>query len=239
MTAAHPRSRGENSAPATAIRRPCGSSPLTRGKPHRRIQGVVARRLIPAHAGKTAPWADRGNPRRAHPRSRGENRLGETLLNHLQGSSQLTRGKLTLTIPVSCVIGLIPAHAGKTSSTGSHAAPRWAHPRSRGENGAPPGPTGPTRGSSPLTRGKRGVLLARLSGPRLIPAHAGKTGNSGHWAALLTAHPRSRGENHMGDRPPVKPLGSSPLTRGKRERASGCQVVERLIPAHAGKTRSR
>ena len=50
---AHPRSRGENSAPASAVLIAWGSSPLTRGK--RPGLGLLLRRsgLIPAHAGKT------------------------------------------------------------------------------------------------------------------------------------------------------------------------------------------
>ena len=94
-------------------------------------------------------------------------------------------------------------------------------------------------GSSPLTRGKRG--FAGLTGPigRLIPAHAGKTRDSG-WRELPDgAHPRSRGENALDSRRWSWEKGSSPLTRGKR--SSGCTSPgeHRLIPAHAGKTQSR
>ena len=50
------------------------------------------------------------------------------------GSSPLTRGKLTKIIRVKATRRLIPAHAGKTP--GSRAVSRYptAHPRSRGEN---------------------------------------------------------------------------------------------------------
>ena len=51
---AHPRSRGENKYLAHDLARQGGSSPLTRGK---LIQGYlvgIVKRLIPAHAGKTA-----------------------------------------------------------------------------------------------------------------------------------------------------------------------------------------
>ena len=51
---AHPRSRGENQVAVLAIRRAAGSSPLTRGKPVKRLQSRLADRLIPAHAGKTS-----------------------------------------------------------------------------------------------------------------------------------------------------------------------------------------
>ena len=49
------------------------------------------------------------------------------------------------------------------------------------------------------------------------------------------AHPRSRGENANARRPPARPPGSSPLTRGKScPRATLCRQPG-LIPAHAGK----
>ena len=52
-SAAHPRSRGENTDPDKQITPETGSSPLTRGKPTRAARNWVQSRLIPAHAGKT------------------------------------------------------------------------------------------------------------------------------------------------------------------------------------------
>ena len=52
---AHPRSRGENRELKQDDTGACGSSPLTRGKPHLGHSSPAARRLIPAHAGKTGP----------------------------------------------------------------------------------------------------------------------------------------------------------------------------------------
>ena len=90
---AHPRSRGENvSVAAVAVTRP-GSSPLTRGKRSacRRCRNL--RRLIPAHAGKTAKGAGSALLGAAHPRSRGENKQGTGRSAAKAGSSPLTRGK--------------------------------------------------------------------------------------------------------------------------------------------------
>ena len=50
------------------------------------------------------------------------------------------------------------------------------------------------------------------------------------------AHPRSRGENNHLDSPAHYELGSSPLTRGKRDAPIDLGELARLIPAHAGKT---
>ena len=71
---AHPRSRGENEVAAAREGGPGGSSPLTRGKRHRRAVDGGGERLIPAHAGKTLRSGRRLWPVWAHPRSRGENR---------------------------------------------------------------------------------------------------------------------------------------------------------------------
>ena len=75
--------------------------------------------------------------------------------------------------------------------------------------------------------------------PRLIPAHAGKTGIHRCDKGVATAHPRSRGENVAGSQVGPDEHGSSPLTRGKRPRAVGFGRGGRLIPAHAGKTTRR
>ena len=93
-----------------------------------------------------------------------------------------------------------------------------------------------SRGSSPLTRGKRRRAGAGPGRGRLIPAHAGKTGSGGPRNRRGAAHPRSRGENSMPLMIRLSRRGSSPLTRGKR-RGTACIVRRRrLIPAHAGKT---
>ena len=172
---AHPRSRGENFQMWTASAHTWGSSPLTRGKrPH--LVHVLARvRLIPAHAGKTLEELVNTWQARAHPRSRGENSGLAASSATWNGSSPLTRGKRVTRASRSRRWGLIPAHAGKTCSAAAVPGPRWAHPRSRGENIWTSGPPYKLTGSSPLTRGKRKVYVDSLDIARLIPAHAGKT----------------------------------------------------------------
>ena len=131
---AHPRSRGENAWSAHSFRNASGSSPLTRGKPARAGSGGTRTGLIPAHAGKTLfrlLWARRW---KAHPRSRGENRARQRRGQPMTGSSPLTRGKRGDGHYPRFPSRLIPAHAGKTSSTMGRHAREGAHPRSRGEN---------------------------------------------------------------------------------------------------------
>ena len=131
---------------------------------------------------------------------------------------------------------LIPAHAGKTITAVTTHGPRWAHPRSRGENDDRYIPLIKERGSSPLTRGKRHCLSPSEVRGRLIPAHAGKTARCAFCSFVVAAHPRSRGENPAAANAVEVERGSSPLTRGKRRFTRICQSAPRLIPAHAGKT---
>ena len=153
-TAAHPRSRGENHAAIDWVAQSDGSSPLTRGKPT--IRALVRRipGLIPAHAGKTSCGWMRLFAATAHPRSRGENVSVVASCRMFMGSSPLTRGKLAASQVSDCVEGLIPAHAGKTTTHGTPTSAPTAHPRSRGENPASAVKLAREGGSSPLTRGK-------------------------------------------------------------------------------------
>ena len=155
---------------------------------------------------------------RAHPRSRGENviRMPERVRD--AGSSPLTRGKPRPSCGDVSALRLIPAHAGKTRA------------RARG--------FGCWCGSSPLTRGKRLRRGGRRDSAGLIPAHAGKTATAALYAAVTSAHPRSRGENYISLRLNGHRGGSSPLTRGKPQTTAPAPQKRRLIPAHAGKTAS-
>ena len=93
------------------------------------------------------------------------------------------------------MVGLIPAHAGKTRP-GEGAGPFYgAHPRSRGENDWTLLKALVMPGSSPLTRGKHLSAMFDRSAGGLIPAHAGKTFLLACSVRPFRAHPRSRGEN--------------------------------------------
>ena len=131
---AHPRSRGENIVDKPNILAGLGSSPLTRGKPYYEGRQTLQHRLIPAHAGKTAPGRTPTARDGAHPRSRGENRGVYRYSEDPEGSSPLTRGKLLCVAALAGCVGLIPAHAGKTGMTAMWDLYTQAHPRSRGEN---------------------------------------------------------------------------------------------------------
>ena len=235
---AHPRSRGEN---LISSRRPAqlsGSSPLTRGKRDRPRRAQALRRLIPAHAGKTVSSSHLAHLSAAHPRSRGKNSRARSGRCSPHGSSPLTRGKPRFAVRLHELRGLIPAHAGKTPYAAvRHWGPE-AHPRSRGENAPSNVPSSSYSGSSPLTRGKLCEESQKREIWGLIPAHAGKTLHASRHAGVSSARPRSRGENPLHRRDQLTVRGSSPLTRGKLETWYRDRPHQRLIPAHAGKTRT-
>ena len=134
VSRAHPRSRGENSLIPWELLAAHGSSPLTRGKPDRVAHLPHRVGLIPAHAGKTPTPRSARSSATAHPRSRGENAPTVRRGPPGTGSSPLTRGKRTRNTVDLQAAGLIPAHAGKTSSPVRRSSLGRAHPRSRGEN---------------------------------------------------------------------------------------------------------
>ena len=213
-----------------------GSSPLTRGKLSNGLRSPSRPRLIPAHAGKTHTHDVMQTTHTAHPRSRGENEYGFAVADKDSGSSPLTRGKLGVVGVRGPVVGLIPAHAGKTSRQADKARVHEAHPRSRGENGGCLPDLLPALGSSPLTRGKHSSCAKFSHVWRLIPAHAGKTVRQYGEGPSLRAHPRSRGENLSESMGVSSDQGSSPLTRGKPGAVWLACAAYGLIPAHAGKT---
>ena len=195
--------------------------------------------LIPAHAGKTIHSTNRADSCGAHPRSRGENGVCSVALSQLVGSSPLTRGKHQTDRVGIHSRGLIPAHAGKTPTRRPSSRCSWAHPRSRGENRRTAACPRICWGSSPLTRGKQAPPPPCRVQEGLIPAHAGKTSRGTGGRLHRRAHPRSRGENRDLDDNMRTALGSSPLTRGKPSIHGPHRAQEGLIPAHAGKTRTR
>ena len=153
----------------------------------------------------------------AHPRVCGENSGTARGSSPGRGSSPRVRGKPERRPGGDGGGGLIPACAGKTSTSSRAPRRRSAHPRVCGENAVHSliGPAHP--GSSPRVRGKQHRGRPILTRRGLIPACAGKTVRVRH------PHPSA--------------LGSSPRVRGKRVEEGAQCVVGGLIPACAGKTR--
>ena len=129
----------------------------------------------------------------------------------------------------------------------------------RGENYALKTDIKAAEGSSPHARGKHHRGGVHNSQVWLIPACAGKTFFGPEYVFHHLAHPRMRGENvaedgtdaavegsspHARGKPVTDMLmklgaGSSPHARGKPITNPSQVIVERLIPACAGKTSVR
>ena len=154
----------------------------------------------------------------------------------VRGSSPRGRGKPPWVRLIPSRNGLIPARAGKTSTTRVEHFQHTAHPRAGGENPHKVEFDVPTNGSSPRGRGKRVALGSCVGGVGLIPARAGKTTNARMTRASPRAHPRAGGENPPSASAKVTTSGSSPRGRGKRFAASVRNRPAGLIPARAGKT---
>ena len=148
-----------------------------RGKPACRLSGKARLRLIPAHAGKTPPAESWRVALKAHPRACGENESGRVEAEACGGSSPRMRGKRFNRHTPDQLVGLIPAHAGKTFESVNLSDADRAHPRACGENLGRFWRRIISPGSSPRMRGKRGGADAFVCCEGLIPAHAGKTLN--------------------------------------------------------------
>ena len=96
-----------------------------------------------------------------------------------------------------------------------------------------------SNGSSPRVRGKLDFSFRALPHPRLIPACAGKTQTSSAATCQTRAHPRVCGENQDSSILDLTGAGSSPRVRGKRRQLFIKRRLEGLIPACAGKTRTK
>ena len=213
-----------------------GSSPRGRGK---RRGGCSSPRpvwLIPAWAGKTRRVAVTRACAAAHPRVGGENKAVRDLRVTLVGSSPRGRGKHRLVQDLPPASRLIPAWAGKTSTTQTASPSGPAHPRVGGENHWAAVYAPVATGSSPRGRGKQVQFLESRAFDGLIPAWAGKTPSKPRVISQPGAHPRVGGENSCWESWPCGSSGSSPRGRGKLLPVLAAHLHARLIPAWAGKT---
>ncbi len=209
-----------------------------RGK--RRAGGTThrCRRIIPAHAGQTTcTWAT--TPSHAdHPRACGANMDAGHSVALKSGSSPRMRGKPRPARRSHRWRRIIPAHAGQTRAGKTAGVRSTDHPRACGANCVSSQMNAATCGSSPRMRGKLfrpnygdGIL-------RIIPAHAGQTVHRGMLSVVPSDHPRACGANRYAFTLHCLARGSSPRMRGKLLDDVELSAHLRIIPAHAGQTRS-
>ena len=171
----HPRIRGEHPLDVQAGLTVGGSSPHTRGARVRHRRHLRRGGIIPAYAGSTSGRRRCGPPTWDHPRIRGEhsNVLTEVCTDF--GSSPHTRGAPGRRLALVLGVGIIPAYAGSTASSHFADSTCWDHPRIRGEHDHGDLVAGVDLGSSPHTRGARGLCGPPDRGSGIIPAYAGST----------------------------------------------------------------
>ena len=235
----HPRACGENLNWIPSSCSILGSPPRMRGK-----QGVGGFRprpagITPAHAGKTSRRSQGISRKGDHPRACGENSTISQRSVRSEGSPPRMRGKHISLKAVKVVLGITPAHAGKTASPCRSRTRVRDHPRACGENDKVAVKKSCKAGSPPRMRGKlpNPIPVSHLDG--ITPAHAGKTlcatvARTGGWD-----HPRACGENPHFLRHECRTRGSPPRMRGKRWRAEDEAELKGITPAHAGKTDGR
>ena len=113
---------------------------------------------------------------------------------------------------------------------------RSDHPRIRGEHKCASSCPTTTSGSSPHTRGARHHHEHRVSALGIIPAYAGSTSGQRSEDGSPPDHPRIRGEHLILVPHGYLPRGSSPHTRGARQRPAHAGDDHGIIPAYAGST---
>ena len=209
-----------------------------RGKPPTLGPARWPTRIIPAHAGQTI-WRHEERVRPPdHPRACGANVHDIAEQPATRGSSPRMRGKRGDPRAHRPAERIIPAHAGQTSTARTSSSTRTDHPRACGANRFRTLRKSVTIGSSPRMRGKHIDGGHKREHVRIIPAHAGQTGAQGGGHVRGADHPRACGANWRCTHWRRVPAGSSPRMRGKHDAHADSSGDIRIIPAHAGQTRT-
>ena len=193
--------------------------------------------IIPAYAGSTACSATTRPCPADHPRIRGEHIIAGVLISGVLGSSPHTRGAPPTRRRSRMGSRIIPAYAGSTEYPNLVLSPLADHPRIRGEHDFQLVLHVKFTGSSPHTRGARGLRGPRDGGAGIIPAYAGSTPGIPSHSSSTPDHPRIRGEHCPFPKALLPWTGSSPHTRGAPQSRRRLARLRGIIPAYAGSTR--
>ena len=126
------------------------------------------------------------------------------------------RGKVLDGVKVILVLGITPAHAGKSGWLDLE-PPTFA-------------------GSPPRMRGKGVVYVFVPEKLRITPAHAGKRESRQQGHTITWDHPRTCGEKFTRFVLQKTPYGSPPRMLGKDANCSDGRRSLRITPAYAGKS---
>ena len=188
-----------------------------RGKGRLSGRSLIARRIIPACAGKSFLDFSRRQPIQDHPRVCGEKDNVCLYVAASWGSSPRVRGKGPVLVQTPRGDRIIPACAGKSLKSIDKTLKDEDHPRVCGEKHLIRADRPRSKGSSPRVRGKERHPLKRLPHPRIIPACAGKRSSAAPISISRWDHPRVCGEKGASGDDFVEEGGSSPRVRGKAD----------------------
>ena len=149
------------------------------------------------------------------------------------------RGKAILSLTIYKMIGITPAHAGKSLVPSDEMSKAWDHPRACGEKVFKKKYLTAYIGSPPRMRGKVAIFFHCLLWIRITPAHAGKRRANAPRVFFKKDHPRACGEKFLHCIPQYLLSGSPPRMRGKVAFLFTRFKYRRITPAHAGKSGSR
>ena len=186
-----------------------------RGKHRQGRREAFQGRIIPAHAGQTECGTRARGRRTDHPRACGANLSGDGSDTLGDGSSPRMRGKRCHILHGGWYMRIIPAHAGQTTRVRYGRQAASDHPRACGANPCLVNVVSDCAGSSPRMRGKPLLGKRRVGLHRIIPAHAGQTGNANMPHGKPTDHPRACGANYGRTGISGYDYGSSPRMQGK------------------------
>ena len=125
------------------------------------------------------------------------------------------RGKVLGGKNLRVVVGITPAHAGKSPVSRVRMFSTWDHPRACGEKRSLLNMGFDGKGSPPRMRGKEKNAKKHDKTQRITPAHAGKSDLCAYAAALNRDHPRACGEKLRRRTVQFAGKGSPPRMRGK------------------------
>ena len=169
-----------------------------------------------------------------HPRVHGELLPMDARRSSRAGSSPRTRGTQERPEAREGLRRFIPAYTGNSWAHSKHPSLHTVHPRVHGELTCGTFSAGAAIGSSPRTRGTQGP--PRQDGRRLrfIPAYTGNSSRPRRRRPGSPVHPRVHGELRTATLFGGARAGSSPRTRGTRDRLGADLRAGRFIPAYTG-----
>ena len=171
----HPRACGAHPQPYRHGSAIPGSSPRMRGSRIVAPYFPHSEGIIPAHAGLTNLVGSTVSTSGDHPRACGAHSGVVRRSDSQKGSSPRMRGSPSSWRNISPSPGIIPAHAGLTSSGCTAYRASRDHPRACGAHDTDTITNRPLQGSSPRMRSSRRETELTKDHVGIIPAHAGLT----------------------------------------------------------------